>query len=1141
MGRRRIVVRSLFVAAGLAAAGAASALTFDERVDALRRVERLRYSYQIDATRPFEDVVTRELLERRVHDALRESAALESFWNTPVTGAMLRAEAERQMRASRMPERLAQLHAGLGGDAILIQEVLARPALVDRLSRHFFAYDGRIHADARRRVDALREELGTGKLSVHDRRPERKESVLSKSAPHLTPGEIGAVQEDPDGFAFEVALSESDGEVRVARYRIEKESWDAWWAREAGRFDEGAVATVAEESPLASASLCVPDDTWSNGILDDVPDARIDHIAVWTGSVMVVWGGRYGDTCLGTGGRYDPATDTWSKVTTSGAPTPRYRHSAVWTGSRVVIWGGENLASEQFDSGGRYDPVTDTWSPTAHAGAPSPRALHTAIWTGNRMIVWGGVDGNGVLDDGKRYDPVTDEWTAVANGGAPQGRYFHTAVWSGSEMLVWGGSDYDGVSLETGGRYDPVANQWSSMSSVGAAARMMHVGIWTGTRMIVWGGFDGTDWVGSGGVYDPAADAWAPMSTANGPGGRFGFSWTAVGSRLFVWGGSTDTTDLNTGAIYDAATDFWSATSTVNAPSARYAPTAVWSGDRVLIWGGGAPSPTTAGGRYDPTTNTWTPLGSTLTSRANPSVVWTGNVVAVWGGSGDRNDFVVGGYRYDPVLDTISPISTVAAPSPRVLHSAVWAGSWMIVWGGFANGGQTNTGGAYEPISNTWSATATSGAPTARTRHAAVWTGSRMLIWGSPTLGPGGRYDPISDTWSAMATAGQPSDRSDFTATWAGGRFVVWGGLNGTPLNTGARYDPVANTWSPTSTVGAVPRERHAAVSIGSRVIVWGGSNGAASVNTGANYDPASNTWTALPTAGAPSPRMLPVMVWTGREMVVWAGEVELDPGNNTGGRYVLATNSWLPMSTVEAPTGASGRAHAVWTGGLMVVPSFDGLGGGRYALGHGIDDDGDGLSECAGDCNDGNAAVRPGVQDLCDGYDNDCNGVVDYAPEVCNGYDDDCDGGRDGVDPDFDGVGDLCDNCLGVANSGQGDSNHDGLGDACDTTDGSVFLVNPSHNVVKWTQESGDVAYNVYGGSLAVLRSTGTYTQVPGSNPLASRSCFTPGTQIADGALPASGATKFYLITGISSGGVESSLGSNSAGIPRPNANPCP
>ena len=92
----------------------------------------------------------------------------------------------------------------------------------------------------------------------------------------------------------------------------------------------------------------------------NAPVARFDHVAVWTGSEMIlVWGGCGAATgCIGThlasGGRYDPTKDTWTAMTSTGAPAARSNATAVWTGSEMIVWGGNNSAV--LGSGGRYDP-----------------------------------------------------------------------------------------------------------------------------------------------------------------------------------------------------------------------------------------------------------------------------------------------------------------------------------------------------------------------------------------------------------------------------------------------------------------------------------------------------------------------------------------------------------------------------------------------------------------------------------------------------------------------------------------------------------------------------------------------------------------------------------------------------------------
>jgi len=52
----------------------------------------------------------------------------------------------------------------------------------------------------------------------------------------------------------------------------------------------------------------------------------------------------------------------------------------------------------------------------------------------------------------------------------------------------------------------------------------------------------------------------------------------------------------------------------------------------------------------------------------------------------------------------------------------------------------------------------------------------------------------------------------------------------------------------------------------------------------------------------------------------------------------------------------------------------------GSFSACSGADADGDGHTGCGGDCNDSNPAVYQGAPELCDGLDNDCNGVTDDA-----------------------------------------------------------------------------------------------------------------------------------------------------------------
>jgi len=576
----------------------------------------------------------------------------------------------------------------------------------------------------------------------------------------------------------------------------------------------------APASYLSTGGVYDPaSDTWTATRNDGTttPQAREGHVAVWTGSEMIVWGGRYywfsapwqwGD--LSTGARYNPANDTWAAIGGS-TPQARSRTAAVWTGSEFIVWGGVHRDMNMFgqptdtylNSGGRYNPSTDSWTATRLDGtAPGVRSNHTAVWTGSELIVWGGElvsGGNQQFSWGGRYNPATNSWAAVHFPG-PQMRSQHGAVWTGSEMLVWGGTGVGGT-LNTGARYNPSTDSW-----IPTAVEPDYYGtaVWTGSEMIIWGKSSAVDTGGSppAGLYSPATDSWHTGSGVSAPSGRTGHVAVWTGQEMIVWGGE----HLNTGGRYDPTLDTWTLTPNgASTPTSRQGGpvTAVWTGTEMLIWGGFCTiTGPCAGARYNPASNTWTPMRADASApeiRHRHTATWTGTEMIIYGGDNpyrSQPPYNIGDYaRYDPAVDQWT---VIPAPDARAGHSAVWTGTEMILWGGFldTSGAAINTGWRFNPNGGTFTPTSVgTGTPSPTTLHSAIWDGEEMIVWGGggPT-NDGGRYNPATDSWTATRLDGTtPQPRYGHSAVWADTEMLIWSGTGACgvtcpTLNTGGRY-----------------------------------------------------------------------------------------------------------------------------------------------------------------------------------------------------------------------------------------------------------------------------------------------------------------------------------------------------------------
>lgn len=348
---------------------------------------------------------------------------------------------------------------------------------------------------------------------------------------------------------------------------------------------------------------------------------RIFHSAVWTGSKMIVWGG-YGSspTYKLDGASYDFASNKWTTIASapSNMSAGRREHAAVWTGSKMLIWGGRS-SSTVYKDGAAYDPATDSW--TTIPDAPlTVRHSVAAVWspTTNEMLVWGGCTGttcSSVAGDGAAYDPTTNTWTALP--AAPiAARGDAAGVWTGTDFLIFGGINSSTVGQTDGARFDPVTRAWTKFSSPPSTIfdpRYDGVRVWNGSSLFMWGGrasSTSSTAKANGAFYTPGV-GWTEIPEASDTvlspsGARYdAVGWFGSG-KLYVFSGigRSGNPSVFGFAAFDPVTATWSAPDSTGAPGARARATVVWTGKEALVWGGAEDDTTSpyyeTGGIYRP-------------------------------------------------------------------------------------------------------------------------------------------------------------------------------------------------------------------------------------------------------------------------------------------------------------------------------------------------------------------------------------------------------------------------------------------------------------------------------------------------------------------------------------------------------------
>eukprot|EP01048_Picozoa_sp_COSAG05_P005551 COSAG05_NODE_332_length_11268_cov_132.023726_7_plen_397_part_00 len=253
--------------------------------------------------------------------------------------------------------------------------------------------------------------------------------------------------------------------------------------------------------------------------------------------------------------------------------------------------------------------------------------------------------------------------------------------------------------------------------------------------------------------YDPDTNSWTPIASMGTARGDLGL--TTFNNTLYAVGG------YNTGNTL--TTEYNSATTAE---------------------------------RYDPNTNSWTPIasmGTTLTTLTTLS----NNLYAV-GGNDKYGDPLTTAERYDPDTNSWTPIASMGTARLGLGLTALTNNLYAV--GGYDGNNILNTAERYDPDTNSWTPIASMG--TARWFLGLTTLNNNLYAVGGSGLTTAERYDPDTNSWTPIASMGTARDSLGLT-TLTNNLYAVGGhDENDNILSSSERYDPDTNSWTPIASMG---------------------------------------------------------------------------------------------------------------------------------------------------------------------------------------------------------------------------------------------------------------------------------------------------------------------------------------------------
>ncbi|KAM3914191.1 LOW QUALITY PROTEIN: actin-binding protein IPP [Leptodactylus fuscus] len=266
-------------------------------------------------------------------------------------------------------------------------------------------------------------------------------------------------------------------------------------------------------------------------------------------------GGRWSDSrALSCVERFDTFSQYWSTV--SSLHQARSGMSVAVLEGKIYVVGGEK-DSMIFDCVECYDPVSKQW--TAIPSMNQPRcglgvcSCHGAIYA---MGGWVGAEiGNGI----ERYSPEDNAWQIVGQMSVP--RYNFSCCERQGLIYVVGGISHEGIELSSAEVFDPIAKRWTSLPSMGTRRAYLGVASLNDCLYAVGGWNDRQDALNTVERFSFEEEQWVEVAAMRIP--RAGVSVISVNGLLYAAGGRASVQNFSAPVtsdsveVYNPHTDSW--------------------------------------------------------------------------------------------------------------------------------------------------------------------------------------------------------------------------------------------------------------------------------------------------------------------------------------------------------------------------------------------------------------------------------------------------------------------------------------------------------------------------------------------------------------------------------------------------------